>query len=127
YLIGIIEVVSQAFGTECVLGMSVPVQSKFPSGTTVCHIHLSVSDLHKSAAFYQDVLGFEKKYDFFHQAKFLASGFYHHHIALNTWEGTGLKKRNPGQIGLNRFVIELPDQKTADTIKANLAVHKVDF
>src|SRR5699024_2444341 len=58
---GSIEGVTQAIDTEGLLGMSVPAQSKLPSGTTVGHIHLSVSDLHKSAAFYQEVLGFDKK------------------------------------------------------------------
>jgi catechol 2,3-dioxygenase len=57
--------------------------------TRVGHIHLKVSDLERSIAYYRDVLGFDLKLRYGKQAAFLAAGDYHHHIGLNTWESAG--------------------------------------
>ena len=67
--------------------------------TTVGHVHLKVSDLERSIAFYRDVLGFEVQLRYGSQAAFLSAGGYHHHIGLNTWESEGTApgpRRQPG-------------------------------
>jgi catechol 2,3-dioxygenase len=66
----------------------------------VGHVHLKVSDLERSIAFYRDVLGFELKARMGDQAAFLAAGGYHHHVGLNTWESAGGNPPPPGTTGL---------------------------
>ena len=57
--------------------------------TKIGHVHLKVSDLDRSIAFYSGVLGFEVTQRYGNQAAFLSAGGYHHHIGLNTWESRG--------------------------------------
>ena len=58
-------------------------------GARVGHVHLKVSDLERSVAFYRDVLGFELQQRFGSEAAFLSAGGYHHHVGLNTWMSRG--------------------------------------
>ena len=62
---------------------------KIPANTCIGHIHLKVSDIDKSLAFYESLLGFEIQQRYGSQAVFLSAGGYHHHIGLNTWESKG--------------------------------------
>jgi catechol 2,3-dioxygenase len=81
-----------------------------PHGTTIGHIHLHVRDLAKAIKFYRDTLGldFTASYP---GAYFFSAGGYHHHIATNTWLGTGIPAASPDRTGLNHFGIELPDRQ----------------
>jgi len=65
-------------------------------GAQVGHVHLKVSDLERSIAFYRDVLGFELVTRIGDQAAFLSAGGYHHHVGLNTWMSAGGKRPAPG-------------------------------
>lgn len=56
-----------------------------PANTRIGHVHLKVSDLDKSLAFYKDLLGFQITQRFGPSAVFISAGGYHHHIGLNTW------------------------------------------
>ena len=60
-----------------------------PAGTRIGHVHLQVSDLDRSLAFYCGVLGFQLMQRFGAQAAFISAGSYHHHIGLNTWNSLG--------------------------------------
>lgn len=76
------------------------------------HVHLRVTDLERSTAFYRDVLGFRVTADCRHlglPVVFLAAGDYHHHIALNTLGGTGAAPLPRGQAGLYHFAVLYPD------------------
>lgn len=79
--------------------------------TTVGHVHLRVSDLERSVAFYAGVLGFEITQRYGDQAVFLSAGGYHHHIGLNTWESKGGKAPPPGSTGLYHTAFLFPDRK----------------
>lgn len=57
-----------------------------PAQTKVGHVHLKVSSIEKSLAFYRDLLGFEVTMYYGDSAVFLSAGGYHHHIGLNTWQ-----------------------------------------
>jgi len=57
-----------------------------PSGTTVGHVHLEVSDLEASRSFYADGLGLNVRASM-SGALFLAFGDYHHHVGANVWNG----------------------------------------
>jgi catechol 2,3-dioxygenase len=78
--------------------------------TDIGHVHLKVSDLERSIAFYRDVLGFELKQKMGDQAAFLSAGGYHHHIGLNTWQSKGGSPPPPGTTGLFHFAIRFPDR-----------------
>jgi catechol 2,3-dioxygenase len=74
------------------------------------HVHLTVSSLDRSLAFYRDVLGFEVTATYGRDAVFLSAGGYHHHIGLNTWAGRGAPRPAPGTTGLYHFAILYPDR-----------------
>ena len=74
------------------------------------HVHLKVSDLDASLAFYEGILGFELMARMGAQAAFLSAGGYHHHIGLNTWESQGGEAPAPGTTGLYHFAILYPDR-----------------
>ncbi|MBY6201360.1 VOC family protein [Maritalea mobilis] len=78
--------------------------------TRVGHVHLKVSDLDRSIAFYREVLGLELIQKFGHQAAFLSAGGYHHHVGLNTWESRGGTPPAPGTTGLYHLALLYPDR-----------------
>jgi catechol 2,3-dioxygenase len=79
--------------------------------TEIGHVHLKVSDLHRSIAFYRDVLGFELQQRMGDEAAFLSAGGYHHHIGLNTWQSKGGSPPPPGTTGLFHFAIRYPERR----------------
>jgi catechol 2,3-dioxygenase len=76
-------------------------------GTVMGHVHLKVSDLDRSVAFYRDALGLDLQAQLGPQAAFLAAGGYHHHIGLNVWHSQGAGPPPPGSAGLAWFELEL--------------------
>ncbi len=72
------------------------------------HVHLKVSDLQRSIAFYCGVLGFQVMQRFGRQAAFLSAGGYHHHIGLNTWESLDGAPPPQGTTGLYHVAILYP-------------------
>ena len=86
------------------------------------HVHLKVSDLERALGFYRDVLGFQLTQRFGGQAAFLATGGYHHHIGLNTWESEGGSPPPPGATGLYHVAILYPTRALlADALRRVLA------
>src|SRR3989344_6667286 len=87
--------------------------------TRIGNVHLQVADLERSLAFYRDILGFEVTARMGDSAVFLsAGGFdpltasgYHHHIALNTWQGKGVPPQPKGTAGLYHYAILFPSRK----------------
>jgi catechol 2,3-dioxygenase len=82
------------------------------------HVHLKVSDLRRSLAFYHDVLGFEVTQRYGLEAAFLSAGGYHHHIGLNTWESAGGSPPPLGSTGLYHLAILYPTRaELADALR----------
>ena len=79
--------------------------------TTVGHIHLTVSDLDRSVAFYCDLLGFEISARYGDSAVFLSAGGYHHHIGLNTWAGASATPSPEGHTGMFHVAFLYPTRK----------------
>lgn len=77
-------------------------------GVRIGHVHLKVSDLERSIAFYCDVLGFDLMQRYGSQAAFVSAGGYHHHIGLNTWESRGGSPPPRGSTGLYHVAILYP-------------------
>jgi catechol 2,3-dioxygenase len=88
---------------------------EMPDKTTIGHVHLHVRDLSKAIKFYYEILGLQLTAAI-PSALFFAVGGYHHHIATNTWLGTGIAPASSESIGLNHFSIELPSKEELATL-----------
>src|SRR3954451_9502574 len=82
-----------------------------PVGTDIGHVHLKVSDIERSLAFYCGVLGFELTTRFGAQDDFISAGRYHHHIGVNTWESRGGSPPPSGRTGLYHAAIRYPTRR----------------
>ena len=79
---------------------------RIASATRMGHIHLSVRDSQVASAFYQAVLGLSDKFTV-PSASWIASGDYHHHLAVNEWGGKHLAKREAQLPGLAYYVVQV--------------------
>ena len=84
---------------------------KIPAQTRIGHVHLKVSDLQRSKAFYCGLLGFELMASYGDQAAFISAGSYHHHIGLNTWHSKGAPPAPEYAPGLYHTAILYPERK----------------
>lgn len=89
------------------------------------HVHLTVSDLERALLFYRDLLGFEVVARYGASAVFLSAGGYHHHIALNTWNGGEATPPPSGHTGLYHFAILYPSK--VELAKALRSLAKADY
>ena len=78
--------------------------------TRMGHIHLSVKDSQLATTFYQDVLELADKFTI-PGASWIASGDYHHHLAVNEWGGKNLDKREEDIPGLAYYVLEVANKR----------------
>jgi catechol 2,3-dioxygenase len=82
---------------------------EMPDKTTMGHIHLHVGDIAKAMRFYHEILGLQLTAAIPTASFFAADGY--HHIATNTWLGTGISPASSETIGLNHFSIELSSKE----------------
>src|SRR5690606_36528051 len=94
-----------------------------PAQTRIGHVHLKVSDLDKSLAFYVGLLGFEVSLMYGDQAAFISAGGYHHHIGLNTWQSLGAPPAPAYGVGLYHTAIVFPTRKDLAFILKRLRDH----
>jgi len=87
-----------------------------PASAHIGHVHLKVSNIDASIAFYQDILGFGIKQRIGDHAAFLAAGDYHHHIGLNTWESLGATPPPAGHTGLYHTAFLYPDRASLGAV-----------
>src|SRR4051794_41601033 len=85
------------------------------------HVHLKVSDIDRSLAFYRDILGFDVTQRLGDEAAFISAGGYHHHLGLNTWESRGGAAPPQGTTGLYHVAIRYPDRRTLGDALRRLA------
>ncbi len=102
------------------LRVATETQAAVPSGTTIGHVHLQVSDLAAAEAFYHGVLGFDVIVRGYPGALFVSAGGYHHHIGLNTWHSAGAAPAPGGSVGLRSFAIDLPDERELAALLARV-------
>jgi catechol 2,3-dioxygenase len=84
-----------------------PPVARAGDGLRVGHVHLHVGDLEAAARFYRDVIGFDLVTRL-PTAAFLSAGGYHHHVAVNTWRGTGIPDVPEGTVGMRHFTLRVP-------------------
>jgi catechol 2,3-dioxygenase len=108
---GMVHMVTDPIDGDGLLAETDAPWTGLPAGTIMGHVHLHVSDLKKAEEFYMKGLGFEivSRYP---QALFISTGDYHHHIALNTWQGVGAPKPPENMVGLNWYTVVFPDEET---------------
>jgi catechol 2,3-dioxygenase len=107
-----------------------PTVTSIHPAVRVGHVHLRVSDLDRSLAFYRDALGFGVVADgraLGLPAAFLAAGDYHHHVALNTWETAGATPPPPGHTGLFHVAFVYPDRHELARAVRRLHEHGVEI
>lgn len=93
--------------------------------TRIGHVHLKVSDIERSLAFYCGVLGFKLMQRFGTGAAFISAGGYHHHIGLNTWESLGGPPPPEGCTGLFHVAILYPSRAELADALLRLVAAKV--
>lgn len=99
------------------LGKKADAAYQVPAGSRMGHVHLSVRESAASSRFYQEVLAVEDKFSV-PSAAWLASGNYHHHLAVNEWGGKNLQTRTEGMPGLAYYTLVYTDiQAFQATIK----------
>jgi len=86
---------------------------KFSAGTVLGHIHLNVSDLDASQAFYESV-GMELMAEAGQVMRFLSWNGYHHHLGINVLEGRGAAAVEPGVRGVSQFQVPQIDAPLVD-------------
>lgn len=86
------------------LGKKADAAYQMPAGSRMGHVHLSVRESAASSRFYQEVLAVEDKFSV-PSAAWLASGDYHHHLAVNEWGGKNLQMRTAGMPGLAYYTV----------------------
>ena len=77
---------------------------KFSSGTVLGHMHLNVSDLDVSQAFYES-MGMELTAEAGRVMRFMSWDGYHHHLGINLLEGRGAAPVEEAVRGLQGFEI----------------------
>ena len=87
-------------------------------GTRMGHAHLSVKNSRATSHFYQKLLCLEDKFSV-PSASWLASGKYHHHLAVNEWGGSHLNHRQPKQQGLAYFEAQVEGKEDLVAIYEN--------
>lgn len=102
-----------------------PAEPSIHPETSIGHVHLKVSDLDRSIAFYRDNFGFDVTSRYGAQAAFLSAGGYHHHLGLNTWESFGGPSPQAGSTGLYHFAILYPNRKELARALKRLVDHGV--
>ncbi|HEM3122853.1 TPA: VOC family protein [Streptococcus suis] len=112
------------------LGKKADAVYQMPTGSRMGHIHLSVRESSASSRFYQEVLAVEDKFSV-PSAAWLASGDYHHHLAVNEWGGKNLKTRQEGMPGLSYYTVIYSNQEAFEAtlnraIAANLNLQRLD-
>ena len=84
--------------------------------TVMGHVHLRVSEIASTVAFYADALGFALTAQLGAHAAFLSAGGYHHHLGANTWESAGAGQAPAGYASLRHATVVLPDADSRDAL-----------
>jgi catechol 2,3-dioxygenase len=96
------------------------IDTTFPNGAKIGHMHLRVTNLQNSSKFYQK-LGFDLTSDWSKMgADFLVVGGYHHHVGMNVWHSLNGKAHTKGEAGLDLFRISVPKSFEFDTLEKEL-------
>jgi len=97
-----------------------PSTQRFLQGARLGHVHLKVTEIPKSLAFYRDLLGLDLM-SFWGSAAFLSAGGYHHHIGINAWYSYMGTHAERGVTGLESFALSIPDETYVSELASRLS------
>jgi catechol 2,3-dioxygenase len=86
-------------------------------GLRMGHLHLHVGDIDQGLVFYRDVLGFDVMANL-GSAAFMSAGGYHHHLAVNVWNGRGVGPAPAGTTGLRHWTVTLLTEADVASVRA---------
>jgi catechol 2,3-dioxygenase len=117
-----VDMASKPLDFEDLLKEDAALQATFtlPKDSILGHIHLHVSNLPGAEKFYTQGLGFEIVTRYRDSALFLSTNKYHHHVALNTWNGVGAPRTPEHSVGLDFFTLVFPDHRAREKAVASL-------
>ena len=101
--------------------------TKLPADTIMGHIHLHASELKNIRSFYEEALKMDVVIDLPRQALFFSYGNYHHHLAVNVWNGIGAPTPPINSVGLRNFRLRLPDSISLEEIESNFMNMKIPY
>ncbi len=114
---GKVEMLTDPLDGRGILEESDAPWNGLPADTVMGHIHLHVGDQAKAEQFYTGLLGM-KTVAYYPQASFMSTGDYHHHIAINTWQGAGAPPTPEDSAGLSWYTLVYPDEAArAEAVK----------
>jgi catechol 2,3-dioxygenase len=116
---GIVEMATLQIDAQGILAESDAPWGVLPKGTIMGHIHLHVGDVKQAEQFYNEGLGF-KTVAYYPQAAFMSTGGYHHHIAINTWQGVGAPTPPLNMVGLSGYTLVYPNEVVRQNAIAHL-------
>ncbi|HWI21454.1 MAG TPA: VOC family protein [Baekduia sp.] len=92
-------------------------------GLRIGHVHLHVSSLEESIAFYVDALGFDLQVELGGTAVFVSAGGYHHHVGFNIWRGNGVAPAPAPEsvAGLREWTLRVGDSQQLDAVRERLS------
>lgn len=119
-----VTMVTESLDINGILAETSDHWTKLPKETIIGHIHLHVANLQEAKKFYVDGLGLSivSQYP---GALFMAAGNYHHHIAINSWNGEGIPAPDQHSAGLGWFSFIMPDNQAIERAKKCLVELKV--
>lgn len=91
-----------------------------PEGTVMGHIHLHVAELEKTEEFYIKGLGLDVVNRFAGQALFMSDEKYHHHIAVNVWNGIEAPQPAENSVGLESYTLVYGNEEARQEAINNL-------
>ncbi|MFJ8065978.1 VOC family protein [Psychrobacillus sp. NPDC096426] len=89
---------------EKLMAEATPTWNGLPENTSIGHMHLQATELAITEKFYVDGLGLNVTSKD-SSSLFLSKDNYHHHVALNTWAGTGIPAPPDNSRGLKNFTL----------------------
>lgn len=103
------------------------VPYQMPEGTRMGHVHLSTRNSKESLEYLTTLLPVADKFSV-PSGSWIASGDYHHHLAVNQWGGSHLDIRVKNIPGLAYYTVEVNDASVFNEIlqKATVLASSVD-
>lgn len=119
---GQIAMTTRPLDVRALLAPAAPASTPPLAGAHWGHLHLRVTDLERSEAFYREQLGLEVTQRSYPEARFLAADGYHHHLGLNTW-GSPSQPRPGDALGLVEATFARANRGAKDGLIDPDAIH----
>lgn len=119
---GEVAMTTRPLDVRALLAAAAPASASPLAGSSWGHLHLRVTDLERSEAFYRALLGVEVTQRSYPGARFLAADGYHHHLGVNTW-GHPSQPRPSDALGLVEATFARPNLDAQEVLIDPDAIH----